>query len=62
MQPEIPKPFVVLPGSGKVLELVGVTHKLLSQHTGGRYYLFEVEFDPKSGNRLHVHANEDQVV
>jgi hypothetical protein len=40
MQPEIPKPFVVPPGSGKVSELVGVTHKQLSQQTGGRYYLF----------------------
>jgi len=45
-----------------VLELVGVTHKLLSQQTEGRYYLFEAEFDPESGNRLHVHAHEDEVV
>lgn len=62
MQPDIPKPFIVPPSSGKVLELVGVTHKLLSQQTGGRYYLFESEFDPESGNRLHVYTYEDEVV
>jgi len=62
MQPDTPKPFVVPPGSGKVLKLVGVTHKLISQQTGGGYYLFESEFDPQSGNRLHVHTYEDEVV
>jgi quercetin dioxygenase-like cupin family protein len=62
MQPSIPKPFVVPPSSGKVLKLVGVTHKLISQQTGSSYYLFESEFDPESGNRLHVHAYEDEVV
>jgi mannose-6-phosphate isomerase-like protein (cupin superfamily) len=62
MQPDIPKPFVVPPSSGKVLKLVGVTHKLISQQTGGGYYLFESEFDPESGNRLHVHTYEDEVV
>jgi quercetin dioxygenase-like cupin family protein len=55
-------PFVVPPSSGKVLKLVGVTHKLISQQTGGSYYLFEAEFDPESGNRLHVHTYEDEVV
>ena len=62
MQPSIPKPLVVPPSSGKVLKLVGVTHKLISQQTGDSYYLFESEFDPESGNRLHVHAHEDEVV
>jgi len=47
---------------GKVLKLIGVTHKLISQQTGGSYYLFESEFDPESGNRLHVHSYEDEVV
>lgn len=40
----------------------GVTHKLTSQQIGGGFYLFEAEFDPESGNRLHVHAYEDEVV
>ena len=62
MQPFIPKPFLVPPGSGKVLKLIGVQHKLVSQQTGGGYYLFESEFDPESGNRLHVHTYEDEVV
>lgn len=62
MRPEVPRPFAVPPGSGKHLEYVRVTHKLLSQHTGGAYYLFESGFDPGSGNRLHVHTYEDEVV
>jgi len=44
------------------LRLIGVTHKLLSPQTGGGYYLFESEFDPRSGNGLHVHTYEDEVV
>jgi len=55
MQPAIPQPFIVPTGEGKVLKLIGVTHKLINQQTGGSYYLFESEFDPESGNRLHVH-------
>ena len=62
MQPGNPQPFLVPPSSGQVLKLVGVTHKLISQQTGGGYYLFESEFDPESGNRLHVHTYEDEVV
>lgn len=62
MQTNIPKPFVVPPGSGRVLKTIGVTHKLTSQQNGGGYYLFESEFDPESGNRLHVHTYEDEVV
>lgn len=62
MQPNISQPFVVPPNSGRVLKLIGITHKLISQQTGGGYYLFESEFDPESGNRLHVHTYEDEVV
>ena len=56
------QPVVIPPDSGKVLTFLGVTHKLTRQHTGGAYYLFEFEFDPESGNRLHVHRYEDEVV
>jgi len=42
--------------------MVGVTHKLISQQTGGGYYLFESELDPESGNSLHVHTFEDELV
>lgn len=62
MPPYIPKPLVVPPGSGKFLEHIGITHKLLSQQTGGGYYLLEAAFGPESGNRLHVHTYEDEVV
>jgi mannose-6-phosphate isomerase-like protein (cupin superfamily) len=62
MHSNSPRPFVVPPGSGKVLKLIGVTHKLRSQQTGGSYYLFESEFEPESGNKLHMHAYEDEVV
>ena len=57
-----PQPIVVPPNSGKVLKFLGVTHKLTPQQTRSGYYLFEFEFDPESGNRLHVHQHEDEVV
>ena len=57
-----PQPIIVRPDSGKVLKFLGVTHKLTPQQTGSAYYLFEFEFDPESGNRLHVHQHEDEVV
>jgi len=31
LRANIPKPFIAIPGSGKVLKLIGVTHKLISQ-------------------------------
>ena len=62
MHPQIPKPTIVPAGTGEVLEHIGVTHKLTSRQTGGGYYLFEAVFDPESGNRLHVHTYEDEVV
>ena len=62
MKSHYPQPIVVPPHSGKVLEFLGVTHKLTINQTGGAYYLFESVFDPESGNRLHVHRYEDEVV
>jgi quercetin dioxygenase-like cupin family protein len=56
------QPVVIPPDSGKVLNFLGVTHKLTRQHTGSVYYLFEFTFDPESGNGLHVHSYEDEVV
>lgn len=56
------QPILVPPDSGRVLKLIGVTHRLVSPQTGGGYYLFEAEFGPESGNRLHVHTYEDEVV
>lgn len=56
------QPHIVPPGSGKVVDFLGITHKLTRSQTGGDYYLFEFEFGPESGNGLHVHQNEDEVV
>ena len=57
-----PKPVIISSGTGQELGFIGVTHKLTGQQNGGRYYLFEFTFNPESGNRLHVHAHEDEVV
>jgi len=62
MTSDHPQPILVPPGSGRVLKFLGVTHKLTPQQTGSGYYLFEFEFDPESGNRLHSHQYEDEVV
>jgi quercetin dioxygenase-like cupin family protein len=63
MKSNHPQPIVVPPDSGKVLKFLGITHKLTQQQTGsGAYYLFEFEFYPESGNRLHMHSYEDEVV
>ena len=61
MELDHPQPIVVPPGSGETLKFLGVTHKLTHGQTGGAYYLFELEFDPESGNRLHVHQHEDEM-
>ena len=62
MNSDFPQAVVIPPDSGRVLEFLGVTHKLTHQQNGGAYYLFESEFDPGTGNRLHVHRYEDEVV
>jgi len=41
---------------------MGVTHKLTQPQTGGAFYLFESEFEPETGNSLHVHRYEDEIV
>ena len=56
------QPIVIPPDSGRVLNFLGVTHKLTHQHTGGASFLFEFEFGPEGGNSLHVHRYEDEVV
>ncbi|UCD41041.1 MAG: cupin domain-containing protein [Chloroflexota bacterium] len=62
MKSDYPQPIVVPPGSGKELKFLGVTHKFIDHQTNGAFYLFEFEFDPESGNRLHVHSYEDEIV
>lgn len=59
---DFPQPIIVPQGSGKEYEFMGVIHKLTPAQTGSGYYLFESVFGPESGNRLHVHRYEDEVV
>ena len=56
------QPIVVSPDSGRVLKLLGVTHKLTGAQNGGAYYLCEAEFGPESGSPLHIHHYEDEVI
>lgn len=62
MKSDRPQPIVISPASGQELKFLGITHKLTYQQSGGAFYLFTFEFDPESGNRRHVHQNEDEVV
>jgi len=62
MKSNHPQPIIVPPGSDREIKFIGITHKLTPQQTVSGYYLFEFEFDPESGNRLHVHQHEDEVV
>jgi len=57
-----PQPILIPPDSGREIKFLGITHKLTPQQTNSGYYLFGFEFDPESGNSLHVHQNEDEVV
>ncbi len=57
-----PQPIAIAHGSGKQFKFMGVTHKLTQPQTGGGFYLFESEFEPETGNSLHVHRYEDEVV
>ena len=62
MGTRIPQPVAVLPASGRVLNLLGVTHKLMDEQTGGAFYVFEAVFGPESGSPLHIHHYEDEVI
>ena len=57
-----PQPIAIPTDSGRQFRFMGVTHKLTQPQTGGAFYLFEAEFEPETGNSLHVHRNEDEVV
>ena len=53
--------LAVPPEVGRMLEFVGVRHKLVAEQTGGAIYLFESQFGPGDGNTLHVHHHEDEL-
>ena len=58
----MPQPVAVLPGAGRTLQFLGVTHKLTSEQTGGAFYVCEAIFGPESGSPLHIHHYEDEVI
>lgn len=60
MESDDPRPVFVPARSGRVLDFLGVTHKLTSGQTDGSIYIFETVFEPRTGNRLHVHSREDE--
>jgi len=62
MSIDLQKPVAILPGSGRILEFLGVTHKLTSDQTGGAFYVCEAVFGPESGSPLHIHHYEDEVI
>ncbi len=61
MNREDNQPIFVPPQAGQVLDFLAVRHKLTSDQTGGGYYLFEVTFEPGTGNSLHIHRREDEI-
>ena len=54
-------PIFLPPHSGRLLDFLGVTHRLTSEQSGGSIYIFESAFEPGAGNRLHVHSREDEI-
>ena len=62
MDTVFPQPIAIPAGSGKILNLLGVTHKLTKPQTGGAFYLCEAIFAPESGSPLHIHHYEDEVI
>lgn len=55
------RPIFLGADSGEALGFLSVTHKLTSRQTGGTCYLFVSEFEPGTGNRLHVHRHEIEI-
>lgn len=58
----VPQPVAILPGVGRTLQFLGVTHKLTSDQTKGAFYVCEAVFGPESGSPLHIHHYEDEVI
>lgn len=56
-----PAPIFLPADSGRTLDLLAVRHRLTSDQSGGSIYIFESTFEPRTGNRLHVHRREDEI-
>jgi mannose-6-phosphate isomerase-like protein (cupin superfamily) len=62
MSIDVLKPVAIQPGQGRVLEFLGITHKLTGFQTGGALYVCEAVFGPEVRSPLHIHHNEDEVI
>ena len=62
MSISVPQPVAILPGGGRTLQFLDVTHKLISDQPRGAFYVCEAVFGPESGNLLHIHHYEDEVI
>ncbi len=62
MHISVPQPVAILPGGGRTLQFLGVTHKLTSDQTNGVFCVCEAVFGPESGSPLHIHHYEDEVI
>jgi mannose-6-phosphate isomerase-like protein (cupin superfamily) len=62
MDTAVPQPVAVLPGAGRTLQFLGVTHKLTSDQSGRAFYVCEAVFGPESGSPLHIHHYEDEII
>ncbi len=60
MRSDGPQPIAVGDGAGRLLEFLGVRHRLTPGQTGGACYFFDGEFGPGVGNSLHVHRDDDE--
>lgn len=56
-----PEPIFLPADTGRVVDFLGVTHRLTSDRSDGSIYIFESDFEPGAGNRLHVHSREDEI-
>ena len=58
----VPQPVAVLPEGGRLLNFLGVIHKLTGEQTGEAFYVCEAVFGPGRGSPLHIHHYEDEVI
>jgi quercetin dioxygenase-like cupin family protein len=56
-----PKPVFLPASTGRIVEFLGITHRLTSDRSDGSIYIFESDFEPGASNRLHVHSREDEI-
>jgi quercetin dioxygenase-like cupin family protein len=60
-KPDLPQPDFLPANSGRIVQFLGITHRLTSDRSDGSIYIFESDFEPGASNRLHVHSREDEI-